>query len=300
MSIRTLQLLRIVATTLNGIRRKKLIWRSPIMARNLEFQARQLIGKNYSVAQKTTEKLLSNIKSISTFLEKTYGLQRIGDVKTHMVNLYFDKMKASGYSPATMASHSGAWRVIAEATGKRNIVPRANAELGISRTDRFSPKTADIERINDIRQALYAKSENLGSAHDMRVAFGLRSMESIRSSKSERIDGKEFLRVEGAKGGRPRLLEINTPEQREAIQRVQAIAERQHTQGLIPPDKSLRQFYNIQKNTLSNLNATKSNGANMHVLRHSYAQQLSRNGTSDKKIAEVLGHGREEVVKHYK
>ena len=270
------------------------------MARNIEYQARQLIGKNYGVAQKTTEKLLSNVKSISTFLEKTYGLQRIGDIKSHMVNTYFENMKSAGYSPATMASHSGAWRVIAEATGKRNIVPRANSELGISRADRYAPKNADIERINDIRQALYDKSENLGSAHDMRVAFGLRSMESIRSSKTEHINGKEFLRVEGAKGGRPRLLEISTLEQREAIQRVQAIAERQHTQGLIPADKSLKQFYNIQKNTLSNLNATKANRANMHVLRHSYAQQLSRSGTSDKKLAEILGHGREEVVKHYK
>jgi len=270
------------------------------MARNLEFQARQLVGKNYGVAQKTTEKLLSNIKSISTFLEKTFGLQRIGDVKSHMVNSYFENMKASGYSSSTMSSHSNAWRVIAEAVGKRNIVPRANSELGISRIDRYSPKTANTERINDIRQALYDKSENLGSAHDMRVAFGLRSMESIRSSKTENIGGKEFLRVEGAKGGRPRLLEINSQEQRDAIQRVQAIAERQHTQGLIPADKSLKQFYNIQKNTLSNLRATKSNGANMHVLRHSYAQQMSKNGTSDKELAEILGHGREEVVRHYK
>lgn len=270
------------------------------MARDLEYQARQLIGKNYGVAQKTTEKLLSNIKSITSFLENTFGLQRIGDVKTKMVNSYFDTLKNSGYSPATMSSHATAWREIAEAVGKQNIVPRFNSQLGIERNDRYSPKTADIAQNNNIREALYNKSENLGIAHDLREAFGLRALESIRSSKTENIDGKEFLKIEGTKGNRPRSIEIKTPEQREAVARVQAIAKSQNTPGLIPADKTLKQFYDFQKNSLSKLNATKANGANMHVLRHNFAQSLSRRGVSDKVMAETLGHNREEVVRHYK
>jgi site-specific recombinase XerD len=270
------------------------------MARNLEFQARQLIGKNYGVAQKTTEKLLSNLKSITTYLEKTYGLQKINDVKSKMVSSYFENMKVSGYSKATMSSHATAWREIAEATGKRNIVPRFNRELGINRDERYSPKTANIEKIDNLRQSLYDRSENLGIAHDLRHAFGLRAMESIRSSKTENINGKEYLKIEGAKGGRPRSLPVETLEQKEAVARVKLISEKQNTNGLIPPDKNLKQFYNFQKNVLTNLNATKANQANMHTLRHSFAQSLSKKGVSDKEIATALGHNREEVVKHYK
>jgi site-specific recombinase XerD len=270
------------------------------MARDLEYQARQLIGKNYGVAKATTEKLLSNVKSITNFLVNQYGLQKIGDVKTKMVNAYFENMKSAGYAASTMQSHAAAWRTIAEAVGKRNIVPRTNAQLGVERADRYAPKFANAERIENIRSALYTKSENLGVAHDLREAFGLRAMESIRSCKVELVDGKEFLCVEGAKGGRPRSIQIETEQQRIAIARVQAIAERQGTPGLIPADKTLKEFYNLQKNTLHNLGATKAQNANMHALRHDYAQRLAKSGINDKVIAERLGHNREEVVKHYK
>ena len=212
------------------------------MARDLEYQARQLIGKNYGVAKATTEKLLSNVKSITNFLVNQYGLQKIGDVKTKMVNAYFENMKSAGYAASTMQSHAAAWRTIAEAVGKRNIVPRTNAQLGVERADRYSPKIADTNKIESIRQALYEKSESLGAAHDMRQAFGLRAMESIRSSRVDAIDGKEYLRVDGAKGGRPRSIIIETEQQRVAIARVQAIAARQGTPGLIPADKNLKEF----------------------------------------------------------
>ena len=125
-------------------------------------------------------------------------------------------------------------------------------------------------------------------------------MESIRSSRVDAIDGKEYLRVDGAKGGRPRSIIIETEQQRVAIARVQAIAARQGTPGLIPADKNLKEFYNFQKNALHNLGATKAQNANMHTLRHDYAQRLAKSGVHDKQIAERLGHNREEVVKHYK
>ena len=279
------------------------------MAKSLNQQTRELVGKNYGKSSLTTEKLLSNIRTISNYLEEKYGLEKINNVKTHMVDSYFADKLEEGLSPATLTSHATAWREIADAVDKQNIVARTNLELGVDRTGaaRFQPKDADAEKISEIRDQLVERSETslkdlaLLAAHDLREEFGLRAKESLMSSKVAEHDGKQYLQIEGTKGGRERELEIRTEAQMQAVEQAINVAqELGNANGrIIPPEMSLAQMYNYQRNTLASLGACKANGNNMHVMRHGYAQERLSESGDKKLVAEELGHGRESVVAHY-
>jgi site-specific recombinase XerD len=266
------------------------------MARKLEHEARQLVGKNWKKGSGTTKKLLSNIKGISRFME-SQGLQSIKHMKSKHVQQCFDHLKAMNLVASTMQNHATAIRFIAAAIGKKNIVPRTNRELGIIRTGRYSPKTANIEKHNQIRELLFQKDVRLGVAHDLREAFGLRAQESITARIAVR-NGEEFIRVVG-KGGRIREIRINTDEKRAAADSMKKIALAQKTPGIIPANKTLKQFYTYQKNVISRLGGTKKTIANMHTLRHHHVQDMQANGVPLDERLEENGHDRPESEKHY-
>lgn len=266
------------------------------MARKLENEARQLVGKNWKKGRGTTKKLLSNIRSISRFME-SMSLQSIKHMKTKHVQKYFDYLKSSGLQASTMQNHATAMRFLAAAIGKQNIVPRTNAELGITRHNRYSPKIADMTRHHGIREKLYCKDERLGVAHDLRQSFGLRAQESITGRIVNR-NGEELFRVVG-KGGRVRELRIDSFDKQTAISSMKSIMDRQGTSGLIPADKSLKQFYTYQKNAVHRAGGSKTSAANMHSLRHQHAQDMKKDGKELKEIVEDLGHNRESSAGHY-
>jgi site-specific recombinase XerD len=266
------------------------------MARRLEHEARQLVGKNWSKGSGTVKKLLSNIRSIGRFME-SQNLQSIRHMKTKHVQRYFEYLKSNGLQASTMQNHATAMRLLAAAIGKQNIVPRTNRELGITRFGRYSPKIADMARNISIREKLYSKDERLGVAHDLRQAFGLRAQESITGRIVNR-NGEKLLRVVG-KGGRVRELPIDSLDKQAAISSMKAIMDKQGTPGIIPPDKTLKQFYTIQKNAVHRAGGSKTSAANMHSLRHEHSQEMKRDGKSLKEIVEVLGHVRESAAGHY-
>lgn len=269
------------------------------MAGRLAFEARNLIGKTWSVSSQTRTMLLNNIKAIASFME-SQGLQSIRHLKTKHVNNYFKHLEARGIGASARSNHATAMRKLASAIGKQNIVPRSNEELGISRADRYAPKSADLEKMTEVSGKLYAKEQWQGLAFDLQKAFGLRLKESLLSNKTTYKDGQPYLQVEGAKGGRARQLAIDTPSKIDALEKVQKHIKESDSKSLIPIEKSLKQAYNTQKNALHRLGATKANKANSHLFRHDSAQSMKKAGKSDKEIAEHLGHGRESITRHYK
>lgn len=266
------------------------------MATRLEYEARQLVGKNWSKGSGTVRKFLSNIRSIARFME-SQSLQSIRHMKTKHIEKYFTALRERGLTASTLQNHATAMRALAHAIGKKNICPRTNRELGIVRTGRYAPKTADMERHAQIRELLYQKDERLGIAHDLRQAFGLRAQESITARVVTR-SVEELLRVIG-KGGRIREISINTAEKQAAVDAMKQIATQQKTPGLIPADMNLKQFYTYQKNTISRLGGTKKNDANMHSLRHHHVQEMKTNGVPVEERVEETGHSRLDSDRHY-
>lgn len=228
----------------------------------------------------------------------TQGLQSIRHIKSKHVERFFSSI--SKLSPSTRANYATAMREIAESIGKKNIMPRTNLDIGIDRADRYSPKHGNIEKMMEIRNVLYSKGEWRGLAYDLQREFGLRIKESLLSNKTLEINGKEFLIVKGAKGGRPRNLEIQNLEQADVVKRVQEYIRQSGGSSLMPPEKTLAQGYKSQVNAISRAGGTKENAANSHLWRHEKAREMTARGSKDAEIAQHLGHGREGVVRHYK
>ncbi len=282
------------------------------MGKGLNLQAREAIGKQYGRqhSSQTTQAVMSAVKIFTEFVESKYGLEKIENLKSHMVESYVSARLEDGIGTAQLTRDATAMRLLAEAIDKANIVPRTNAELGINRdmAERYSPQLANDEKLSEIRNALQDLAERTGedadkalvAAYDLRAEFGVRANESLMSRVAE-IDGKLSLEVLGAKGGRERTLEPQTEAQVRALEQYRDTSrEIGNMNGkCIPPDMSSRQMYDYQRNTIRELGGTKANGSNMHVLRHEYTQARVATGADRLAIAEELGHGREEVVHHY-
>ena len=266
------------------------------MATRLEHEARKLVGKNWSKGSGTVKKLLSNIRSIARFMEGQ-SLQSITHMKTKHVEKYFAGLKEKGLTASTLQNHATAMRMLAHAIGKQNICPRTNREIGIIRTGRYSPKIADMSKQAEIRELLYQKDIRLGVAHDLRESFGLRAQESITARIVVR-NGEELLRVVG-KGGFVREIRIDTTDKKTAVDAMKAVTSEQKTPGIIPADKTLKQFYTYQKNAISRLGGTKESNANMHTLRHHHVQEMKADGKTIAERVEETGHIRQDSDRHY-
>lgn len=289
----------------------------------ISHQATALIGKERGLSASTHKAHMDCIRKIGEYLSDKFGLQNINSVGgKHVTEFFKDKANLSN---SRLEAYATSWRMIAEAVGKNNMVPRENEELGFSRNadERYAPKFADQDRINELRESLVeraGKTEELKDtmlvlAHDMRQEFGLRAKESLMSKEVVRIDGKEFLKVEGAKGDRPRNIEIKTHSQREAIAKVQAHMSATGQKSIIPADMKLVQAISYQTDRIHELGGTKESRANMHCQRHAFLQktyneqktEYKAQGMSDemskamalKDVAEVAGHSRPEAALHY-
>lgn len=274
--------------------------------KKLAFQTTHCIGKQRHIGDKTHTEHLGSLARIGNWLQSRYGLDNINHLKSHMVQTFFSEH--SNLSSSTIEKYATAFRLIASSIGKENIVPRTNRELG-GRTapERYNPKTGDTGKLAEIRERLVEMAEQdpdarfLLVAHDMRQAFGLRAAESLASHKIVQRDGIKFLAPDMTKGGRDREIEIKTPAQETAIAAVKGLATEygKPNGSMLPPNKTWQQCYNLQKNTMSKLGATKESSAHMHINRHDWARKQLEAGESLNKTADALGHGREEVVSHY-
>ena len=283
------------------------------MGRSLNMQAREAIGKQYlrNHSSQTNTAIKSSINTITQFIQDRFGLEKIENLKTHMVNAFVSARLENGVGVSQLTRDATAMRLIAGAINKPNIVARTNSELGINRpmSERYSPKDANEERLAVIREALQERAERTGEAvdraliasYDLRQAFGVRSNESIMSRVVLGTNGKPLLQVLGAKGGLIRYLAPKTLEQFRALEQYRDISRGiGNCNGkMIPPDLSSRQQYDYQRNVIRSLGGIKANNAHMHVQRHRYAQERIANGDKRQYVAVDLGHGREEACNHY-
>lgn len=277
------------------------------MGKTLERQSLDHLGKNWSKASLTREKLHGNVREFSRFVEEKYGLEKIENLKPHMVKAYVSALHERGLADSTKADKMTALRVLAESVGKRNIVGRHNSDYGVERV-RINPQVVDNERLVEVRQVIAERADQgdpvarmVLAADALRSEFGLRAKESLLSSKVEEKGGKLFLTIEGAKGGRPREMEVRTEGQHYAIQMVSeaAKASGSGTGRMIPPNMSLKQAYDAQRNLWAKCGGTRAVGANMHGERHGYTRARDAEGTAKEQIMVELGHSEDRSPSAY-
>jgi integrase len=154
-------------------------------------------------------------------------------------------------------------------------------------------------------------------------AFGLRAKEAIemRPLRALSEDGTYLEVSDGTKGGRPRIVQIDTEARREAIRMARLVASRNQSRRLRWPDCTWRQAQGRYYRYMRKLGVTKADlGVTSHGLRHGYAQTEYRAKTgcptpieggakgrihpeahraATLKVAMSLGHGRVDVGGFY-
>ena len=178
-------------------------------------------------------------------------------------------------------------------------MPKDNKALGIERV-RINPQVVDVEKLAQIRSELVNRAAAgdrvatmMVAAEALRDAFGLRAEESLMTAAVVVRDGKEHLSVEGAKGGKPRFLPIDNDKKAEAVRLAHETSKSlgSGTGRIIPPEMSLKEAYDAQRNEWRGLGGTRENNANMHGERHLHAREMSADGATKGEIMADLGHG---------
>ena len=274
----------------------------------LTVQALEKVGKDWSVASLTRNARLQNTKDFASFVAGKFALESLANLKPGHVTAYVEQLVANGICNATICNRLAAVRDLAAAISKPNIVARDNKAYGVARGSRQKPVCQNTSVVNRIRMELVERA-NAGdriaimahAAAEMRDAFGLRAKESLMSFKLVDTSNGAVLRVqaavkvEGAKGGRERILSIQNEAQLRAIQQVELASKAlgSGTGRCIPPEMSLKQALNAQRTLWRSLGGTRTAAANMHSSRHKVAQEMHAKGYTKGEIMEWLGHGSE-------
>ena len=198
---------------------------------------------------------------------------------------------------------------------KQNVVARSNEHYGIP-DRRFvtnESKAKDITR----QQLNKIKDEHVRMSLELQRAFGLRREEAMKFQPSY-VDQGNHLRLKASwtKGGKPRIIPIQTEYQRDVLYRARTLAG---FGSMIPPHRSyVHQLRVYEGNTL------RAGLSSLHGLRHAYAQERYEEltgwkcpaiGGSDRQlrtpeqleldrevrltISQELGHEREQVTVAY-
>lgn len=273
----------------------------------LRCQALDRIGKNWDLAKETREAKLQATKRFAEFVEQKFGLQRIENLKPGHVQAYAEHLHQKGINARTGSNYMSAVRDVCKAIGKGGIA-KDNAAYGFGGVSRQNPIDVDLEKIGSIRSELETMGANgnrtammMATSAEMRAEFGLRQKEALMSHEVKVINGKPCLFVEGAKGGRERLLEIRTERQLNALDRVATTAQAlgNGSGRIIPPEMTLKQALNAESKLWNQLGGTREARANMHAQRHAYAQKRMQEGATKAEVNQELGHGEQRSLGHY-
>ena len=151
----------------------------------------------------------------------------------------------------------------------------------------------------------------------LQATFGLRAREAMQL-RPHIADNKTYLALNvGTKGGRDRVVPIDTPEKRALVDLAKTFAASKLA-SVSDPTKTLAQVKNHYYHVLRACGITRAEGITGHGLRHGYANDRYReisgeaspvrggqtqNRETDKaarlEVAEELGHSRESVTTHY-
>ncbi|MCL1825992.1 MAG: integrase domain-containing protein [Betaproteobacteria bacterium] len=225
------------------------------------------------------------------------------------------RWKTEGIATGTIKNRTTYLRWWVNHAGKAGAIPSENAALGIPmRQIAGRPNKAQVL---DPAKLAKVKDPYVRASVRLQAAFGLRREESIKIIIAIADRGNVlYLKGSWCKGGRERLIPIETPEQREVLNDVHSLAGRG---SLIPPHRTY-----VQQRRIYDAQTRAAGLTNLHGLRHQYAQArlekftgkpAPKAGGPDRKsltpeerkaddaarlrVSKELGHNRPDIVMTY-
>jgi len=277
--------------------------------KKLEHEARRVVARYRGCGASLTKKAhLDRAQQFGKFCAHA-GLNSMEHIGLKIVQKYMQSLKDQGLGNSALSNHASTIRIIAARVGKPDMIPKSNKQaFGFCRSldQRMQPIVRnDAERDAAARFSekivAYGRTETTWAAlaYRMTQEFGLRRQEALRSSQIIERDGRQYLKVEGAKGGRPRQVEITTDVQRKLITEVHAHIKENHGKSLMPKDLNQKQAVQNYSNIVHRAGGTKREKLHSHANRHQDLQDQAKAGATPRERALRSGHNREEVDGHY-
>jgi hypothetical protein len=230
---------------------------------DLTYTLRTLCQRNRDGSHATQADRLRTLILASWQLREAGFLQMTArSLKGRHVDALRERWQAEGLSAGTLKNRFAHLRWWAEKVGKAGIIPADNTQLGIperrfvTNEDKSRQLGTRLERVSDpyVRASLM-----------LQEAFGLRREESVKfqpsyADRTSRI----FLKGSWAKGGRPRMIQVVSTEQRATLEAAHRIAG---AGSLIPAHKTY-----IQHRHTYDGQCQAAGLSRMHGLRHLFAQ----------------------------
>jgi integrase len=241
--------------------------------------------------------------------------------------------ESKGLAPATIQNRISVFRIFAEWIGKNNMIkkselycsaPEVVKRSQVAQEDKsWSAKDIDIPKL---LLEIEAYSKHAAAQLLMIHAFGLRRNEALcfKPNLNWTIEnGVNLIRVrDGPKGGRERVLIVETPQQEAALLYAKQVAGKQKKSAIGYPDLTLKQAEQRYNYIMRKFGLTKAElRVTGHGLRHQFAnnryEQLSglhspvRGGEKPSgedieadiharyRVSEELGHSRLSVTAAY-
>lgn len=294
-----------------------------------EFHIPSGTGRKRTVAFRTTKAYRDRLATfLNTAKELNLTFRNLDEISPKIVRHVFLKLEKDGGSASWLANVNTTIRRFGIWIGKPDLCPEIAklVSCGGSAERQYSVSVAkdweylDID-VDQIIARVGVSCEVTSLQLTLARHFGLRVQEvlMLKPNRCESPPGYILL-TDGTKGGRPRIIPIETPEQRQALEDAKAIAIK-HPRGLLmaKPGQTLHQAIRYFYRQMEKAGVTKEDkGISAHGLRHGYACRSYQKLTGelppvmggkvvdphlDKKarmeISQRLGHGRTDVVSAY-
>ncbi len=208
-----------------------------------------------------------------------YKVKNLLNLDQRHIHALAQHWKEKQLSAATIQSRFSVLRWLSTALGKRGMVKDAR-DYGLVDSDLKRTYVATKDKSWSASEAVPAElikqatdmDKFSGMQLELMQAFGLRINEATLMCPRA-SDGNTVLHVEkGTKGGRPRNVEIRTPEQRDVLYRAKALVNSSARGSMVPPGKTPQQSKSRLYYVCKKLGIQKQQlGITPHGLRHQFA-----------------------------
>lgn len=285
-------------------------------------------GRKRTVGIKTEELYIVQMRVMVGDLRKlNMGLQNLGEISPRHVRALIQHYEAEGLSSSSLQKKTTVLRRFGIWIGRPDIAPRlSDIVVDPSRASRsysatvskaWTSRGVSTQRVIDQMHELCPVA---GLQLEIQLEFGLRPREVVMLKPLSADQGKTLFVTDGTKGGRARMVPVDSERKRELIERAKVIAAG-NKRGVLSdrPTRTLASALNRYYYLAKKVGLCKADlGVTLHGLRHEFANNLYRQltganspvnggrvedqevaGVAMQTVSEQLGHSRKHASAAY-
>lgn len=241
-------------------------------------------GRRRTVGIKTEEIYVVQMRvMVKQLSDLNMPLQNLGEFSPRHVAALTRHYESAGLSASSLQKKNTVLRRFGTWIGKPDMTPRLrDMVLDPSRAMRsYSAIESRAWSANGVDpQEIFEKMDLecpvAGLQLRIQHAFGLRPREVVMLKPAVADQGKNLFVTDGTKGGRARMVPIDTPRKRDLLEQAKEVARR-NSRGVLSskPSQSLRAALKHYRYLAEKVGLTKAKlGVTLHGLRHEFAGEL--------------------------